>query len=98
MTQDQLLSEISSLESKKDWKNIAVKYEALYSKAPTKEVAIHFAFFCWYLLWQWDEICFPGEEALTPSERRTSDTRNGISKSKLFSNLDLTTKNLLGLV
>ena len=89
-----LLQEIFALESAEDWKNTSEHYESLYSSVHTNEVAIHFAFFCWYLLWQWDEICFPGEESMSIYERPNAETRNGISKS-LFSNLDLTTSQLL---
>lgn len=90
-----LLQEIFALESAEDWKNTSEHYESLYSSVHTNEVAIHFAFFCWYLLWQWDEICFPGEESMSIYERPNAETRNGISKSQLFSNLDLTTSQLL---
>ena len=89
------LSEIFSLESIKDWKNVSIHYESLYSSSKTKEVAIHFAFFCWYLLWQWDEICFPGEESIPVYERPNAEIRNGISHSKLFTDLDSTAKYLL---
>lgn len=90
-----LLSEIFSLESKEDWKNVFTHYESLYSSTKTKEVSIHFAFFCWYLLWQWDEICFPGEESISVYERPNAEVRNGISKSKLFTNLDSSAKCIL---
>lgn len=91
----QALSEIFALESMEDWKSVYMKYETLYSATPTEEVALHYAFFCWYLLWQWDEICFPGEEPLSSAERRNADTRNGISKSDLFFRLDSASKTLL---
>lgn len=89
------LSDIFTLESAEDWKNVFTHYESLYFTTKTNEIAIHFAFFCWYLLWQWDEICFPGEESLSPYERPDADTRNGISKSKLENNLDSSTEYLL---
>lgn len=55
---------------------------------------MHFAFFCWYLLWQWDEISFPGE-TLSCYEKGSVDTRGGLSRSELLFNLDLTAKHLL---
>ena len=90
-----LLSEIFSLESAEDWRAVSEGYESLFLSAKTKEAAIHFAFFCWYLLWQWDEICFPGEESLSMYERPNAEIRNGISKTKLFLNLDSATEFLL---
>ena len=83
------LSDIFTLESAEDWKNVFTHYESLYFTTKTNEIAIHFAFFCWYLLWQWDEICFPGEESLSPYERPDADTRNGISKSRACGRTDL---------
>lgn len=89
------LSDVFQSEQAEDWKRVADQYVSLYAVTPTNRVAMHYAFFCWYLLWQWDEICFPGEEAISPYERPNADTRNGISKSGLFSQLNLTTKQLL---
>lgn len=91
-----ILSEIFDSEYKNCWEKAASQYDSLYDESPSSEVAAHFAFFCWYLLWQWDEISFPGE-TLSPYEKFRVDTRNGISKEKLFSNLDSTTKYLLNM-
>ena len=89
------LSDVFQAEKVKNWKQAAEQYAILYAEMPTKQVTMHYAFFCWYLLWQWDEICFPGEESISPYERLNADTRNGISKSNLFSHLNLATKQLL---
>lgn len=89
------LSDVFQSEQAEDWKQAADQYVSLYTVTPTNKVAMHYAFFCWYLLWQWDEICFPGEETISLYERPNADTRNGISKSGLFSQLNLTTKQLL---
>lgn len=89
------LTEIFTLESMEDWRSVSIKYASLYAKIKTNEIAIHYAFFCWYLLWQWDEICFPGEESLPVYERPNAEIRNGISKTELFSHLDEVTKHLL---
>lgn len=89
------LSDIFQLEQSEKWKEAAYQYAYLYAEMPTNQIAMHYAFFCWYLLWQWDEICFPGEEITPLYERINADTRNGISKSCLLSRLDLTTKQLL---
>lgn len=43
-----LLQEIFALESAEDWKNTSEHYESLYSSVHTNEVAIHFAFFCFF--------------------------------------------------
>lgn len=89
------LSDIFQLEQAEEWKQVADQYAYLYTEMPTNRVAMHYAFFCWYLLWQWDEICFPGEETISLYERPNADTRNGISKLGLLSQLNLTTKQLL---
>ena len=88
------LSDIFESEHEENWRIVFVQYTELYRQSPSIDVAMHFAFFCWYLLWQWDEISFPGE-TLSPYEKGTVDTRNGISKSKLLCDLDVTTKHLL---
>ena len=88
------LSTIFEYEHKEDWETVSTLYVELYQQNPSQDVAMHFAFFCWYLLWQWDEISFLGE-TLSPYEKATVDTRNGISKTELLSNLDLTTQYLL---
>lgn len=74
-------------EQEQDWPKVFAQYKELYRRFPVQQVAIHFAFFCWYLLWQWDEIVFPGER-LSPHERAALDIRNGLSKSELFSSLN----------
>ena len=89
------LSDAFQSERTGNWKQAAEQYAILYTEMPTKQTAMHYGFFCWYLLWQWDEICFPGEEAISPYERPNADTRNGISQSELLSQLNLTTKQLL---
>lgn len=88
------LSNIFESEHEENWRIVFAQYTELYRQSPSIDVAMHFAFFCWYLLWQWDEISFPGE-TLSPYEKGTVDTRNGISKSKLLFDLDVTTKHLL---
>lgn len=88
------LNEIFEYEQKENWEVVFAQYKKIYQEKPSLDVAMHFAFFCWYMLWQWDEITFPGE-TLSPYEKDTVDIRNGISKSGLFSDLDRTTKYLL---
>ena len=88
------LSNIFESGHEENWRIVFAQYTELYRQSPSIDVAMHFAFFCWYLLWQWDEISFPGE-TLSPYEKGTVDTRNGISKSKLLFDLDVTTKHLL---
>lgn len=94
MNPSKKLSEIFQSEKQEDWNTALSQYEALYEEDPSEDVSIHFAFLCWYLLWQWDEIQFPGE-TIPPYERMTLEVRNGISKSALFSHLDTTAKQLL---
>ena len=89
------LSDIFNSEQAENWKLVAEQYAILYAKMPTNQVAMHYGFFCWYLLWQWDEICFPGEESMSPYERSNADTRNGISRLELFFHLNLAVKQLL---
>ena len=89
------LSDVFQSEQAENWKQAAEQYAILYAEMPTNQVAMHYGFFCWYLLWQWDEICFPGEEAISPYDRPNTDTRNGISRSELFSHLNLAAKQLL---
>ena len=88
------LSNIFESEHEGNWKTAFQQYTELYRQSPSIDVAMHFAFFCWYLLWQWDEISFPGE-TLSPYEKGTVDTRNGISRTELLFDLDVTTKQLL---
>lgn len=84
-------------EQEQDWPKVFARYKELYRQFPVQKVAIHFAFFCWYLLWQWDEIAFPGEK-LPFHERATLDTRGGLSKSELFSSLNCMASKLLSSV
>lgn len=88
------LAKIFVSEREKHWKTAFAQYRELYRQSPSAEVAIHFAFFCWYLLWQWDEISFPGE-TLSCYERGSADTRGGIARSGLLFHLDLTAGQLL---
>lgn len=81
-------------EQEQDWPKVFAQYKELYQQFPVQNVAIHFAFFCWYLLWQWDEIVFPGEQ-LSSYDRATLDIRNGMSKSELFSSLNRMARRLL---
>ena len=81
-------------EQEQDWPKVFARYKELYQQFPVQKVAIHFAFFCWYLLWQWDEIVFPGEQ-LSSYDRATLDIRNGMSKSELFSSLNRMARRLL---
>ena len=81
-------------EQEQDWPKVFAQYKELYRRFPEQKVAIHFAFFCWYLLWQWDEIIFPGER-LSSCERATLDIRGGMSKSELFSSLNCMASRLL---
>lgn len=74
-------------EQEQDWPKVFAQYKELYQQFPVQKAAIHFAFFCWYLLWQWDEIVFPGEQ-LSSYERATLDIRGGMSKSELYSSLN----------
>lgn len=88
------LSNIFESEHEESWRTAFLQYTELYRQSLSIDVAMHFAFFCWYLLWQWDEISFPGE-MLSPYEKGTVDTRNGISRTDLLFDLDVTTKQLL---
>lgn len=84
-------------EQEQDWSKVFEQYKELYRQFPVQKAAIHFAFFCWYLLWQWDEIVFPGEK-LSFHERATLDTRGGMSKTELFSSLNCMANKLLSSV
>ncbi len=81
-------------EQEQDWAKVFAQYKELYQKFPLQKVAIRFAFFCWYLLWQWDEIIFPGEK-LSSYERATLDMRGGMSTSELYSSLNRMASKLL---
>ena len=61
------ISYIFESEHEENWRIVFVQYTELYRQSPSIDVAMHFAFFCWYLLWQWDEISFPGETLLKNS-------------------------------
>lgn len=88
------LSNFFESEHEESWRTAFLQYTELYRQSLSIDVAMHFAFFCWYLLWQWDEISFHGE-TLSPYEKGTVDTRNGISRTDLLFDLDVTTKQLL---
>lgn len=94
MSLEEKLSEVYKAEKEQDWPKVFAQYKELYQQFPVQKVAIHFAFFCWYLLWQWDEIVFPGEQ-LSFHERITLDIRNGMSKSELLSSLNCMASKLL---
>ena len=84
-------------EQEQDWPKVFAQYKELYRQFPVQKVAIHFAFFCWYLLWQWDEVVFPGEQ-LSSYERAALDTRGGMSQSELYSSLNCMASKLLSSV
>lgn len=88
------LAKIFQAEQEGNWRIALAQYTELYRQNPSVDAAMHFAFFCWYLLWQWDEISFPGE-TLSPYERGSVDTRNGISRSELLFDLDVAAQRLL---
>lgn len=94
MEQRTHLAEIFAWEKQEDWPEAFRGYTALYGKEPSIETAIHFAFFCWYMLWQWDEIQLPGE-VLSPYERMKTENRCGLSRPVLFRDLDRTAEYLL---
>ena len=89
-----LLTTIFDAEARNDWQAVFPLYKELYTRSSSREVTIHFAFFCWHLLWQWDEIVFPGE-TLSAEERMAADERCGISRSELLMYLDKTTRRML---
>ena len=84
-------------EQEQDWPKVFAQYKELYRQFPVQKVAIHFAFFCWYLLWQWDEIVFPGEK-LSSHEQAALDMRGGMSTSELYSSLNCMASKLLSSV
>lgn len=84
-------------DQEQDWPKVFAQYKELYRRFPVQKVAIHFAFFCWYLLWQWDEIVFPGEK-LSSHEQATLDMRGGMSTSELYSSLNCMASKLLSSV
>ena len=88
------LLQLLNYEANNEWCSAFSGYKELCSSVYSQEVAIHYAFFCWYLLWQWDEIIFPGE-TLSLSERITADIRGGISKAELNTDLNRMTQQLL---
>ena len=94
MEQRTHLAEIFAWEKQEDWSEAFRGYTALYGKEPSIETAIHFAFFCWYMLWQWDEIQLTGE-VLSPYERMKTENRCGLSRPVLFRDLDRTAEYLL---
>ena len=74
--------EISYLIKNEKWEDAFFQYKKLYSENKCGDLALSFAFFCWYLLWRWDEISFYGEN-LSTYEKISADRRNGISKKDL---------------
>lgn len=56
--------------------------KGIWDHNPTDDVAIRYCFFCWYLIWQWEQIDFPGED-ISFEAKITVDNRMGISKAEL---------------
>ena len=67
--------DISYIIKNEKWEEAFSQYENLYSENKCDDVALSFAFFCWFLLWQRDE--FP-------------DKQKGISEKSLEKYLDET--------
>ena len=96
MNLEEQLNELYKAEKEQtqDWPKVFAQYKELYRQFPVQKVAIHFAFFCWYLLWQWDEIVSSGENP-SSREKAALDMCGGMSKSELYSNLNRMASRLL---
>lgn len=56
------LKAILDYEHNEQWLAALNCYKGIWDHNPTDDVAIRYCFFCWYLIWQWEQIDFPGED------------------------------------
>ena len=76
------LKAILDYEHNEQWLAALNCYKGIWDHNPTDDVAIRYCFFCWYLIWQWEQIDFPGED-ISFEAKITVDNRMGISKAEL---------------
>ena len=57
------LKAILDYEHNEQWLAALNCYKGIWDHNPTDDVAIRYCFFCWYLIWQWEQIDFPGEDS-----------------------------------
>lgn len=76
------LKAILDYEHNEQWLAAPNCYKGIWDHNPTDDVAIRYCFFCWYLIWQWEQIDFPGED-ISFEAKITVDNRMGISKAEL---------------
>lgn len=53
------LKAILDYEHNEQWLAALNCYKGIWDHKPTDDVAIRYCFFCWYLIWQWEQIDFP---------------------------------------
>mgnify|MGYP000008141189 CR=1 FL=1 len=76
------LKAILDYEHNEQWFAALNCYKGIWDHNPTDDVAIRYCFFCWYLIWQREQIDFPGED-ISFEAKITVDNRMGISKAEL---------------
>lgn len=76
------LKAILDYEHNEQWLAALNCYKGIWDHNPTDDVAIRYCFFCWYFIWQWEQIDFPGED-ISFEAKITVDNRMGISKAEL---------------
>lgn len=80
MLKEEQITAVCALEDAQRWKDAFQLYQS--NGGDSGAMAIRAVFFCWYFLWQWDEIDFPGK-SYSIEEKNSIDRRGGLSLSAL---------------
>ena len=91
----QQLHKIFESETAEHWNSAYWQYRELYTRCSSQMVTAHFGFYCWYLLWKWDEISVPGE-IFSAFKQYPAQLGGEISRTELIGFLDRTCSGLLG--
>ena len=80
MLQEEQVAAVCALEDAQRWGEAFQLYQS--NGCSSGAMAIRTVFFCWYFIWQWDEIDFP-DEHYSIEEKGFTDRRGGLSLSAL---------------
>lgn len=80
MRQEEQVAAVCALEEAQRWGEAFQWYQS--NGGSSGAMAIRAVFFCWYFIWQWEQIDFPGEQ-YSIEEKGLTDQRGGLSLSAL---------------
>ena len=83
------LKAILDYEHNEQWLAALNCYKGIWDHNPTDDVAIRYCFFCWYLIWQREQIDFPGED-ISFEAKITVDNRMVVIPNGTLSNATIT--------